>query len=198
MKVSKNWSVLTLIAASSLLSGVVHAESISKDDFLLADFTIPEQTKVLEKRLPECKDTDNESVKWLRFVVKRYDLEVEGIAMIFQSAYNGNPQHDAKVNAINNFAELKDARDNGLIQANDFQVYGAPNLAAIINGHQGGHYQTDQKSIVMDVDEQSEGAKCVRKVLVKADSDTVGGGPEFTKKSQLLIFGGKRKDQMTD
>ncbi|MEK7690693.1 MAG: hypothetical protein AAB425_06705 [Bdellovibrionota bacterium] len=161
----------------------------SRDDFVLGMFTVPEQENTLSVlNLPKCKDSSNESVGAMKLLVKRYPLEVNGIAVIFASA--GEPN----IAQINNFLELKRAKDTGKIQANDFELFEAPNLESVINGTNSRTFRPDQTSAIMDIDHNSTGAKCVRKILFKGDSNTAGENAQ--QKSQILVLGSKTRGEL--
>ncbi len=186
----KTITTVALVAGTLINSIAAWAEPTSKDDFLLGMVNVAEDTQVTQITLPPCNQSANESVSAIRFLVKRYDLEVDGVAFIFDSA------PEILISKINNFAELKKYKDS--MQRNDWELYLAPNLDEVIGNQNGLHLQTDAKSRIIDVDAQSGGAKCVRKILIKADTDSVGGHDEWSKKGQLLIFGAKQAGQLND
>ena len=184
-------TITNLALVATLFSSLTAmAEPISKDDFLLGMVNVAEETQVTQITMPPCGQSANETVSAIRFLVKRYDLEIDGVAFIFDSA------PELLISKINNFAELKKYKDS--MQRNDWELYLAPTLDDVIGNQNGLHLPTDAKSRIIDVDPQSAGAKCVRKILVKADTDSVGHQAEWSKKGQLLIFGAKQAGQLND
>jgi hypothetical protein len=188
----KRTLLLALSATFVLGMPVAQAADPAKDtnDFVLGMFAVSEQEEGLSRvKLPACRDSANEVVGAMRFVVKRYPIDVSGIAVIFSSA------SDLLLEEIKSFADLKAARDAGRLNSVDFEVYEAPSVQAVLDGSYKKTYAPDQASPILDIDKNASGPKCVRTILFKGASGV--SGENKYQRAQIILFGSRYRSGLT-